>query len=65
MKITVNGEAREVAAATLRGALEELGYGEMRVATAVNESFVPSAARDGCALSEGDRVEVLSARQGG
>ncbi len=65
MKITVNGEPREIAAATLGEALAELGYGEARVATAVNEGFVPAAARAGRALAEGDRLEILAPRQGG
>ncbi|MFV0474202.1 MAG: sulfur carrier protein ThiS [Pikeienuella sp.] len=65
MKITVNGEPREVAAEMLQAALEELGYGGAELATAVNEAFVPAAGRAGHALSPGDRVEVLSPRQGG
>ena len=46
-------------------ALEELGYGDSKVATALNEDFVPSAARAGTALSPGDRVEIVTPRQGG
>ncbi len=65
MKITVNGEPREIAASTLEEALVELGYGAATVATAVNESFVPIAARAGCRLSDGDRLEILAPRQGG
>lgn len=65
MKITVNGEMREIAAETLSAALRELGYGDARVATAVNEAFVPAAGRAACALAPGDRLEVLSPRQGG
>lgn len=65
MKITVNGIAREVTAATLAAILEELGYGNERVATAVNEMFVPSENREAQALTEGDRIEILAPRQGG
>lgn len=65
MKITVNGETRDIAAPTLAAALAELGYGEARVATAVNEEFVPATLRDGHALAAGDRVEILAPRQGG
>ena len=65
MKITVNGEPREIAATTLEEALAELGYGTATVATAVNEGFVPIAARAGCQLSEGDRLEILAPKQGG
>lgn len=65
MKITVNGTATEVATETLAAALDELGYGDARVATAVNESFVPAAARGQTALAPGDRVEIVAPRQGG
>ncbi|MEQ8895614.1 MAG: sulfur carrier protein ThiS [Roseovarius sp.] len=65
MKITVNGAPAEITGATLAEALAELGYAQARVATAVNEQFVPGAARGGLALSEGDRLEILAPRQGG
>ena len=65
MKITINGTATEVQAETLAAVLDELGYGEAKVATAVNESFVAAAARGQTALSHGDRVEVVAPRQGG
>ncbi len=65
MKITVNGEARELRAAALPDALAELGYGDGKVATALNETFVPAAARAGVTLSEGDRLEIVAPRQGG
>lgn len=65
MKITVNGEAVQSRAATLADLLAELGQGEARVATAVNEGFVPAARRGAHALSDGDRVEIVAPRQGG
>lgn len=65
MKITVNGETRDIAAATLGAALAELGYAGARIATAVNEDFVPAHARDGLALAPNDRLEILAPRQGG
>lgn len=65
MKIVLNGEPREVTTAALADALVELGFVEATVATAVNGSFVPAAARAAHALAEGDRVEVLAPRQGG
>ncbi len=65
MKIEVNGETRELAATHLAQALAELGWGEARVATALNGSFVPAAVRDATELSPGDRLEVLTAMQGG
>ena len=64
MKIFINGEQRDVASAILSDVLEECGFSG-RVATAVNEVFVPSAARDRTELTDGDRIEVLAAMQGG
>lgn len=65
MKIDVNGVPQDVEAATVEDALQMLGWGEQRVATALNGTFVPAAARDRTALSPGDRLEVLAAMQGG
>ncbi|WP_114967284.1 sulfur carrier protein ThiS [Alkalilacustris brevis] len=65
MKIEVNGETREITATTVAGALQELGWGEARVATALNGSFLPAAARAGQKLRDGDRLEVLAPMQGG
>ncbi len=65
MKITINGTATEVAADTLAAALDELGYGDAKVATAVNESFVAQSARQATTLAPGDRVEIVAPRQGG
>ena len=65
MKILVNGNAREVSAERLAGALEELGYGGAVVATAVNGEFVAVSARSARPLSEGDQLEVLAPMQGG
>ncbi|MBM9595160.1 sulfur carrier protein ThiS [Roseitranquillus sediminis] len=65
MKIMVNGEGRDVSAETLAALLDELGYGDGRVATALNEDFVPAAARGATRLAPGDRVEVVAPRQGG
>lgn len=65
MKIEVNGETRAVTTERLDTALEELGWGDARVATALNGQFVPAAARAETSLAEGDRLEVLSAMQGG
>lgn len=65
MKITVNGATQEVSAATLDALLEELGYGAAKVATAVNETFVPATIRQKQTLNEGDRIEIVAPRQGG
>lgn len=64
MKILLNGETREVMAETLSALLEECGISG-RVATAVNEQFIPGSLRDGHSLADGDRIEVLAPMQGG
>ena len=65
MKIIVNGQLLDVSVTLLEAALGELGYGEARVATALNGEFVPVAARAATALADGDRLEVLAPMQGG
>jgi sulfur carrier protein len=65
MKITVNGCVEETVAQTLHSLLIERGYGTAKVATAVNETFVPAVLRPGQRLNEGDRVEIAAPRQGG
>lgn len=65
MKITVNGMPHETDCATLDAVLAELGHAGARVATALNEVFVPAALRPAQALAAGDRLEILSPMQGG
>jgi sulfur carrier protein len=63
--ITVNGEPREIAAATLAEALVALDYEDAVVATALNGAFVPKRKRADTPLAEGDRIEIVAPRQGG
>ncbi|WP_328678736.1 sulfur carrier protein ThiS [Streptomyces sp. NBC_00322] len=66
ISVSVNGETRELAAGTtldtLVGALTAAPSG---VAAAVNEAVVPRSQWSGTLLGDGDRVEVLTAVQGG
>lgn len=64
MKIVLNGVPREVAATTLTDLLNECGF-TGRVATAVNEDFVPTTLRDNHVLQDGDRIEIVAPMQGG
>lgn len=64
MNITLNGEPRRTAAATLAALLDEQGL-TGRLATARNGSFVPAAQRAVTAIAEGDRIEVVAPMQGG
>lgn len=65
MKITVNGVVQEITSTHLNTVLDELGHGGAKVATAVNEVFVPTGLRAQTILSDGDRLEVLAPQQGG
>ena len=65
MRLSVNGVPQEIGAVSLSGALDELGFRDSVVATAVNEDFVPSIARSATRLHEGDRIEIIAPMQGG
>jgi len=65
MNINVNGDNQTVSATTLAEALTELGFGNAKIATAVNEGFVPVSLRATHILNEGDRLEILAPMQGG
>ncbi|UVC15104.1 sulfur carrier protein ThiS [Mesorhizobium onobrychidis] len=65
MKLIVNGEVHEVAAATLAELLAALDYDGDWLATAVNSDVVHKARRAEFQLSDGDRIEILSPMQGG
>ncbi|MBT2487084.1 sulfur carrier protein ThiS [Streptomyces sp. ISL-96] len=66
MTISVNGETREVVAGTTLGALvATLTKAPSGVAAALNETVVPRGQWDATTLGDGDRIEVLTAVQGG
>jgi len=65
MRIVVNGQTAEVQGETLAQILVELGHGDAKIATAVNEEFVPAPQRAILQLQAGDRVEIVAPRQGG
>jgi sulfur carrier protein len=65
MKLQLNGEAIETDAKTLVALLEEQGFGDAKVATAVNGQFVPETLRETQSLNENDLIEVLAPMQGG
>ncbi|MBL1435281.1 MAG: sulfur carrier protein ThiS [Rhodobacteraceae bacterium] len=65
MKIQLNGASIEAQVTTLADLLEAEGFGRAKVATAVNSTFVPAAARADHALKDGDSIEVLAPMQGG
>ncbi|MEI5009823.1 sulfur carrier protein ThiS [Streptomyces sp. NPDC087659] len=64
--VSVNGQPRAVAAGTTLDALvATLTAAPSGVAAALNETVVPRGEWPGTLLGEGDRVEVLTAVQGG
>lgn len=66
MTVTVNGEARHLeAGATVATVVAGLTSATSGVAVAVNETIVPRTTWEATALGDGDRVEVLTAVQGG
>ncbi|MET8411982.1 sulfur carrier protein ThiS [Streptomyces sp. NPDC005195] len=66
MNILVNGERRLVAAGTALDTLvATLTPAPSGVAAALNETVVPRTQWSSTSLREGDRVEVLTAVQGG
>lgn len=66
MKITCNGEAREVdSGCTVARLLAELGLEPKHVAVEVNLELVPRTRHAERPLSEGDRLEIVSLVGGG
>jgi sulfur carrier protein len=66
MNIVVNGERLRIAAGTALDTLvATLTPSSSGVAAALNETVVPRAQWPSTPLTEGDRVEVLTAVQGG
>ncbi|MFD9463086.1 sulfur carrier protein ThiS [Streptomyces sp. NPDC060027] len=66
MNIVVNGERQRIAAGTALDTLvATLTPAPAGVAAALNETVVPRTQWSSTALTEGDRVEVLTAVQGG
>jgi sulfur carrier protein len=65
ISLIVNGVATDVVARTVADLVTEAGFGNIRVATARNGAFVPERSRAETKLCAGDRVEILTPRQGG
>ena len=65
MRVRVNGEEREIAAASLQALLAELAYEGTHFAIAVNYDVVPKSEWAARPLSSGDEIEIITPRQGG
>ncbi|MEZ0066763.1 sulfur carrier protein [Streptacidiphilus sp. MAP12-20] len=66
VRLTVNGEPRSFpTGTTLAEVVAQLSTAPSGVAAAVNEAVVPRSAWTGTTLADADRVEILTAVQGG
>ena len=66
VKVTVNGEARELAAgSTVRALLEQLGLGDTLVAVERNREIIPRAQHVSATLNDGDALEIVHFVGGG
>lgn len=66
MKVTVNGQSRELDTAATVGALVDAEVADRRgVAIAVDGEVLPRAEWDTTTLTDGARVEIVGAVQGG
>jgi sulfur carrier protein len=65
MRVTVNGEQKDIAATRIDALLGELEFEGTHFAIAVNYDVVPRARWAETAITEGDMVEILTPRQGG
>ncbi|WP_040523651.1 sulfur carrier protein ThiS [Aliiglaciecola lipolytica] len=63
--IQINSESMTCQSTNLAELLNEKGYQNATVATAINGNFVPQQNRENTLLKEGDRIEILAPMQGG
>jgi sulfur carrier protein len=65
MRVTVNGEEREITSARVDALLTELDYEGPHFAIALNYDVVPKSRWAETALKAGDEIEIITPRQGG
>jgi sulfur carrier protein len=65
MRVTVNGEARDITATDVAALLGELDYEGTHFAIALNYDVVPKSRWAATALKAGDEIEIITPRQGG
>jgi sulfur carrier protein len=65
MRVTVNGEAREIASERVDALLAELDYEGTHFAIALNYDVVPKGRWAETVLKAGDEIEIITPRQGG
>jgi sulfur carrier protein len=65
MRVTVNGEQREISSGNVDALLGELEYEGTHFAIAVNYDVVPKGRWAETRLNAGDEIEIITPRQGG
>ena len=65
MRVTVNGEAREINASRIDALLSELEYEGTHFAIALNYDVLPRSQWAQTPLKSGDEIEIITPRQGG
>ena len=65
MRVTVNGEQREIASHSVEALLGELEYEGTHFAIAVNYDVLPKSRWSQAQLQAGDEIEIITPRQGG
>lgn len=65
MRVTVNGESREISSASVDALLGELDYEGTHFAIALNYDVVPKSRWAETPLKPGDEIEIITPRQGG
>lgn len=65
LRIQINGEPREIEAATIQALVETLGLDPRKVAVERNMEIVPRSLHAATALSDGDRIELVQFVGGG
>lgn len=65
VRIEVNGEGRETAAATILALIEELKLDPRKVAVELNLEIVPRSLHATTPVSEGDKIELVQFVGGG
>ena len=65
MRVTVNGEAREIVSERVDALLGELEYEGNHFAIALNYDVLPKSKWAETPLKTGDEIEIITPRQGG
>ena len=65
MKLTLNGETRDVPVTTIGELVEHLGLTGQAVAVELNRDVVPKRRHSVTSLTEGDAIEIVTLVGGG